>query len=52
MIIFGSSTKPSCNIWSDIDIYVEVPEGINPFSSRLTENPIDLWTRNDIDDSL
>lgn len=52
MVIFGSSVLPSCNIWSDIDVYVEVPEGINPFTERLTENPIDLWTSADVDTDL
>ena len=54
VIIFGSSVSSKCHIGSDLDIYMEVDDDINPLS-RFGFNPewkYDLFTNYMVDDRL
>ena len=52
VIIFGSSTSNRCQVWSDLDVYVECTEDVRPFENVELEAPLDLWTNYSVDDSL
>ena len=50
-IIFGSSVTNKCHIGSDIDIYVESNENINPFH-RQYDFEYDFWNNFTVDERL
>lgn len=51
IILFGSSVTTHCNVWSDVDVYVELSEDV-PLSKKGFDFDCDLWTTFTADDSL
>lgn len=51
IILFGSSVTTHCNVWSDVDLYVDLSEDVR-LSKRGLDFDCDLWTTYTVDDSL
>lgn len=52
VIIFGSSTTPSCNQWSDVDIYFEMKHPTSIFPSIKDRIAFDKWSNFDVSTDL
>lgn len=48
IIVFGSSTKETCNYESDVDIYAELDKDIN-VKTYSVDVPVDFWTNFNVD---
>lgn len=51
VVIFGSSVTQRCHQGSDVDVYVEMSEDVNPVQ-KYHDFPYDLWTNYTADDRL
>lgn len=51
IILFGSSVTTHCNVWSDVDLYVELSEDVR-LSKRGLDFDCDLWTTYTADENL
>lgn len=51
IILFGSSVTTHCNVWSDVDLYVDLSEDVM-LSKRGLDFDCDLWTTYTVDENL
>lgn len=51
VVIFGSSVTQRCHQGSDVDVYIEMSEDINPVQ-KYHDFPYDLWTNYTADNRL
>ena len=51
IILFGSSVTTHCNVWSDVDLYVDLSEDVR-LSKRGLDFDCDLWTTYTADENL
>ena len=52
IIIFGSATRASCHLWSDIDVYFEMKENKEMPAIASSEEAYDKWNNFTVDESL
>lgn len=51
IILFGSSVTTHCNMWSDVDLYVDLSEDVR-LLKRGFDFDCDLWTTYTADENL
>ena len=48
VVVFGSSVTPSCNPWSDLDVYIEgATRDVTKFKHETDAEALDIWFGSD-----